>query len=50
LQYRLLFLPVEVFVDVAQALVGQVGVDLRRGDGRVAEKFLNGTNIRAVGQ
>ena len=35
-------------MDVAEAFVGDVGVDLRGDDVFVAEKFLNGAKIHAL--
>jgi hypothetical protein len=37
-------------VDLAELLIGEVRVNLRCGNVRVAEEFLHGTNIRAVHQ
>lgn len=41
---------VECFVDFAELLVGDMGVDLRGGDIRVAEEFLHGADIGSVHQ
>ncbi len=38
----------EFAVDVAQALVGNMGINLRGGNGRVAEQALHAANVRAV--
>ena len=38
----------EAFVDLAEVLVGDVGVNLRGGDVRVAEHGLDGAEIGAV--
>lgn len=43
-----LFLPMELLVDLAEAFVGDVGVDLRGRDGRVAEHGLHRADVRAV--
>ena len=37
-------------MDFAEFFVGEVGVDLRRRDVRVAQEFLHGTEIRTVHQ
>ena len=39
---------VGLLIDVLQVLFDDVGIDLRRGDVRVAEHLLNGAQVRAV--
>lgn len=41
-------LAVELFMDLAEVGVGDMGVDLRRVDGGVAEELLHGADVGAI--
>jgi hypothetical protein len=43
-----MFFAMKIFVDVAELLVGDVGVDLCGSDGGVAEHGLDAANVGAV--